>query len=194
MEKTTETTEPIKKVSALKAEKFKENPFLEAKAYDLAKNSKTKRVTNKEGGVLVHPTTGEITANIAGFWVAEEVDSSKFVKLFVNGVKAFSNLTTAGAKTFEYVYYEIQRNIGKDKIYLNHNVITEDSKLRKATFYKGLSELIEKKFLAPTTLTGWYWINPDFVFNGDRLSFVKTYIKKKAEDTQIQLFLEEGEE
>ena len=33
-------------------------------------------------------------------------------------------------------------------------------------------------FVAPTEAVAWYWLNPDFLWNGDRLAFVKTYIKK----------------
>jgi hypothetical protein len=29
-----------------------------------------------------------------------------------------------------------------------------------------------------TPITGWYWINPDFVWNGDRLAFVKEYYRE----------------
>lgn len=41
---------------------------------------------------------GEIISNVAGFWESEEVDSAKFIKLFVNGVKAFAELSNAGAR------------------------------------------------------------------------------------------------
>ena len=48
--------------------------------------------------MLVMGETGEIVNPVAGFWQSQEVDSAKFVKLFVNGVKAFRELTNAGAR------------------------------------------------------------------------------------------------
>ena len=39
-----------------------------------------------------------------------------------------------------------------------------------------MKELVEKNFIAETMIQNYYFINPDFMFNGDRLSFVKSYI------------------
>ena len=41
---------------------------------------------------------------MAGFWHAEEVDNAKFIKLYVNGVKAFKDLKGPGTKVFELMY------------------------------------------------------------------------------------------
>jgi len=40
-----------------------------------------------------------------------------------------------------------------------------------------MTNLIEKKFIAESQIQSLYFINPDFIFNGDRLSLVKTFIK-----------------
>ena len=61
--------------------------------------TKTRRVTNKRGDMmLVNSNTGEIQTQIAGFWEAEEVDSTKFVKLFIRGVKALKRTHRRGYK------------------------------------------------------------------------------------------------
>lgn len=39
-----------------------------------------------------------------------------------------------------------------------------------------MKELANKGFIAETTVQNSYFINPDYIFNGDRLSFVKSYI------------------
>jgi len=58
---------------------YDKNPFM------VDVDTKTKRVLNKRGDMmLVNSNDGEITSKIAGFWEAEEVDATKFVKLFVN--------------------------------------------------------------------------------------------------------------
>jgi len=141
--------------------------------------SKTKRITNKRGDMMITSRdTGEIINPIAGFWHAEEVDNTRFIKLYLSGVKGFAELSNAGVKVFSLLYDEMQKNINKDKVYLSFSNIDEALQISQATFTRGMKELINKKFLAPTLSVGWYWLNPDYVWNGDRLAFVKQYYKK----------------
>ena len=157
------------------------NPFMPGAAVQ----TKTRRVTNKRGDMmLVNAGTGEIQAPIAGFWEAEEVDSTKFIKLFVNGVKALAELTNAGTRVFELLYSEMQNNIGKDQIYLSYSGLDKNlTSISRSTFSRGLAELIDKKFIAAMPAVGWYWVNPDFIWNGDRLAFVKEFRKQAAKPT-----------
>lgn len=158
---------------------YKKNPFVGAGMV----KSKTRRLTNQKGDMMVVGETGEIIAPAAGFWQAQEVDAAKFVKLYVNGVRAFTELTNAGTKVFELLYLEVQKNIGKDRVYLSFAALDESAKLSQATFTRGMKELIEKKFVAPTEAIAWYWLNPDFMWNGDRLAFVREYRKKSSANT-----------
>lgn len=154
------------------------NPFI------ISMTTRTKRITNKRGDMmLIDKDTGEIQSSIAGFWEAEEVDSTKFVKLFIQGVKALKELTSAGTKVFEVLYLRVQENIGKDQIYMAFSFVDQAlTPMSNATYKRGLSELIEKSFIAATTNQGWYWLNPSFIWNGDRLTFLKTYTIKKFKD------------
>ncbi|HGM9714308.1 hypothetical protein R5R67_18495 [Acinetobacter sp. OYA S30] len=43
-----------------------------------------------------------------------------------------------------------------------------------------MKELIKKDFIAETTIQNCYFLNPDYIFNGDRLSFVKSFILKEG--------------
>ena len=158
---------------------YPKNPFL--KGAEVA--TKTRRVTNKRGDMmLVNSNTGEVQTQIAGFWEAEEVDSTKFVKLFVRGVKALKELTGAGTKVFEVLYLRVQENIGKDQIYMAFASVDQAlTPMSYATYKRGMAELTEKGFVAATPSQGMYWLNPDFVWNGDRLAFVKEYRKKQIE-------------
>lgn len=154
-------------------------PVYEASPFCPSVQLKTKRITNKRGDMMLINNSGEIAAPIAGFWESEEVDSTQFIKLYVGGVKALSELTSAGTKVFEIMYQRLQEEIGRDKIYLSWSSIDQHkTPLSESVFRKGLRELIEKRFLAPTVDQCWYWTNPDFVFNGDRLAFVKEYRRK----------------
>lgn len=152
---------------------YDENPFVPSVAV------KRKRITNKRGDMtLINNDNGVIASSIAGFWEVQEVDSSQFLKLFINGVKALKELSSAGTKVFEILYIEMQNNIGKDRVYLSiANVNQEITPISKTIYTRGMRELIDKGFLAASSSMNLYWINPDFLWNGDRLAFVKEYYK-----------------
>ncbi len=158
---------------------YSSNPFLG----DASSNTKQgiKRISDRTGQkMMVVSEHGEIMAP-AGFWQIEEVDRSQFVKLYVNGVKAFKELTGAGTKVFELLYLQIQNGIGKDTVYLSMADVNQSlSPMSKATFMKGMRELLEKGFIAETVRTNQYFINPDYLFNGDRLALVKEFRVKGA--------------
>jgi uncharacterized protein YcaQ len=59
--------------------------------------------------------------------------------------------------------------------------------------FEGLSTLIECGIVARSNRHYKYFVNPLVVFNGDRVTFAKTYIKKQKEKgnkSQLNLFLE----
>jgi hypothetical protein len=177
-----------KQLSRRGAEKHTHNPFISG----AAANTKTgvKRISNRDGNrmLVVSEQTGEIVAP-AGFWQAQEVDKSQFVKLYVNGVKALKDLTGAGTKVFELLYLEVQKNVGKDSVWLNYTMLDQDTvQISRTTFFKGMKELVEKGFIAESTTQSRYFINPDFMWNGDRLAFVKEYRlkRRKADPAQHQ--------
>lgn len=153
---------------------FARNPFVVGGMV----KPKTKRITNKRGDMMIVGETGQVVAPIAGFWQAQEVDAAKFVKLYINGVMAFAELSNAGARVFTVLYMEVQKNIGKDRVYLSFSTLDADAKISQATFTRGMRELMDKGFVAPTEAIAWYWLNPDYLWNGDRLAFVKEYRKK----------------
>lgn len=157
---------------------YESNPFM----VETRLETKTRRVTNKRGDMMLVNATGDVQARIAGFWESQMVDSTKFVKLFVNGVKALAELTNAGTRVFELLYIEMQSNIGKDQVYLTYSGLDKNLKgISRSTFSRGIAELIEKRFIAAMPAVGMYWINPDFVWNGDRLAFVKEFHRAPAQ-------------
>ena len=163
------------------------NPFLK----DAIANTKQggRKISNTDGKrmLVVNEATGEV-AGPAGFWQYEEVDRTKFVKLYINGVKQFKELSNAGTKVFEILYLEVTRNIGKDKVYLSFTALDHNqTPMSEATFNRGLKELVEKNFVASTPAVSWYWLNPDYIWNGDRLAFVKAYQVKPAAKPKAQI-------
>ena len=54
------------------------------------------------------------------------------------------------------------------------------SSLHPVTYRRGLRELLEKEFLFRSPNPGLFFVNIRFMFNGDRLAFVKSYHLKDA--------------
>jgi hypothetical protein len=162
--------------------KYRENPFL------MIASSNTKGGVRKIEGktddrlMVVSEDTGERLGG-AGFFKYQEVDKTQFLKLYINGVKAITELSSAGTKVFEILYRTVQENKDNDKIFMAFDLVDQNIvKIARATFYRGMKELINKNFIAETTVGNCYFINPDYIFNGDRLSFVQSYIKTKTEE------------
>lgn len=183
-EKTTENGQKTRRGVVL----YEENPYISSAAMN-TKQGARKIIQKTEAGetmMVVNSGTGEIVAPSAGFWQTQEVDKTQFVKLYVNGVKAFKDLTGAGTKVFEVLYKEIQKNIGKDRVFLTFpNIDQQESPMSQATFTRGMHELVSKSFIAPTTIQGWFFINPDYIWNGNRLAFVKEYRVKASQPKAI---------
>jgi hypothetical protein len=101
------------------------------------------------------------------------------------GCKQACALSKAGMQIFELVYHQIRENHGHDKIELSQ-YLAHDRGLNDRTFRRGLRELLEKEFLYRSTSDGVFFINIRFMFNGDRLAFVRTY-HLKGYQTELPL-------
>ncbi len=154
--------------------RYSANPFLP----DAATNTKqgTKRLSNKAGDkFMLVSEHGEIVAN-SGFHEIVEVDKTQFVKLYINGVKAFQGLKAAGAKVFELIYRAVQEAPGTDCLHIHFMEIEQGvTPISEATFYRGMRELIDRGFIAESVVPGKYFLNIDYMFNGNRLAFIKEY-------------------
>jgi len=175
-----EKKEKVEQKSRRGLTKYKENPFIMT-ASDHTKGG-VRKISGRAGDrlMIVSEDTGERVGG-AGFFHTQEVDKTQFLKLYVNGVKALTELTSAGTKVFEILYRTIQENKDKDKVFMAFDLVDQEVvKIARATFYRGMRELINKGFIAETTVSSLYFINPDYLFNGDRLSFIKTFILEKT--------------
>ncbi|MCC7390189.1 MAG: hypothetical protein IT431_15635 [Phycisphaerales bacterium] len=148
--------------------------------------TRTKRfhVPGGKGSVIVDHSSGEIKGlGGMGFWWEEEVDSSRFVKLFLDGIKQAADLSKTGMQVFELVYHEMRANPGSDEIKLNQYV-ARDHGINDRTYQRGVRELLEKEFLFRSPSDGVFFVNIRFMFNGDRLAFVRSYHLKGSSRQQ----------
>ncbi len=164
---------------------YRVNPSIPP-ANGLTTRHKRFQVPGGKAAVIVDNTSGELKVGGFALWWQEEVDASRFVKLFLDGIRQAANLSKSGMKIFELVYNQMRENPGNDKIELSQ-YLAHDRGLNERTFRRGLRELLEKEFLYRSTSDGVFFINIRFLFNGDRLAFVRTYHLKKGHQAELPL-------
>lgn len=162
---------------------YRHNPSVPL-ANGLPTRSKRINVPGGKAAVIVDNSTGELKGiGGMGFWWEEEVDTARFVKLFLDGIKQAAGLSKTGIQVFELVYHEMRANPGSDEIKLNQYV-AKDHGINDRTYQRGVRELLEKEFIYRSPSDGVYFVNIRFMFNGDRLAFVKSYHLKGASRQQ----------
>jgi hypothetical protein len=158
---------------------YRTNPSVPA-ANGLPTRNKRFQVPGGKGAVIVDNSTGELKGiGGMGFWWDEAVDPDRFVKLFLDGIKQAAGLSKTGMSVFEVVYLQMRANPGSDEIKLNQYV-AKDHGMSDRTYQRGVRELLEKEFLYRSQSDGLFFVNIRFMFNGDRLAFVRSYHLKGA--------------
>lgn len=165
---------------------YRTNPSVPATAV-MPTRSKRFHVPGGKAAMIVDNSTGEIKGiGGMGFWWEEEVDTTRFVKLFLDGIKQAAGLSKTGIQVFELVYLQMRANPGSDEIKLNQYV-ARDHGMSDRTYQRGVRELLEKEFLYRSPSDGVFFVNIRFMFNGDRLAFVKAYHLKGSAPRQTEL-------
>jgi len=154
---------------------YKENPFTQS----LTVKTRSKTVTiqasdrmNTEYAIVNQDTHEVKSTHIATY---KQVDDDQFVKLFTQNIAMIFDLNQAGRKTLDMIMHVMQRTaISKDEVYIDDNVRADFTemfslKLSKTTMYRGLTELESANIIAKSVKTNIYFLNPNIVFNGDRL-------------------------
>ena len=148
---------------------------------DISRPRKAK-IGNDQRGLIIHEGSGEILGTggaVVYEW--EEVDKERFVKLFLAGVKQAAGLSKAGLAIFEVVYNLVRENPNSDEVKLNLYTASEHIEgINDRTYRRGLRELLDKEFLYRSPSEGVFFVNIRYMFNGDRLAFVKAYHLKGA--------------
>lgn len=124
-----------------------------------------------------------------------KVDGEQFVKLFTANIALTFDLSGAGIKAFSVVLWAVQKcALSKDEVDLDVLMLQEFTeahrenepplKLSQGTFWRGLAELVKAQIIAKTMRQGRYFINPNFIFNGDRIAFTTVIERKKGTDKE----------
>jgi hypothetical protein len=148
---------------------------------------KTKRRYVKSGRSedLISASTGEVVG-VAAIHQVEERDDAEFVKVFAAGVSAAYDLTKTAQRVFQVVLDQYQRTpMSKgfadavNLYWFGDGIEGRAIDMVEKTFQRGLRELLDKKFLYPKDGVS-FWVNPALFFKGDRVMFIKEYVRRKS--------------
>jgi intergrase/recombinase len=186
LQKPAKTRTEEKKLSDF--EKFKVNPFVEKAIEDIqvSRRYKSDSATDKRAVLqAIDPNTGEVLGHTM-FIRQIEVDEDKFAKLYLSQFQAFWDLSKPAIRVFGYILTKMKPKIDRIEFLLDE-CMQYTSYASKAPIYDGLASLINAEIIARGYNEYVYFINPLVAFNGDRVSYVKTYVKKKKESAKNQL-------
>ena len=176
-------------------ERFKTNPFIQDMIVPVRERQVRLSVLGEDNNVVLNQDTGEIRATHLTTY--KKVDGEQFVKLFTQNIALTFDLSAQGLKALNVLIWAVQHTaLSKDEVYLDtharedfleaHKTTKNKDqiiRLSQPTFARGLAELTKAQIIAKTIRQGVYWINPNFVFNGDRIAFT-TIIERKSKSAK----------
>jgi len=184
----------------VKVVRYENNPFFSSDMGSSVpvrgKQVKLSRIGRDEN-VLINQLTGEVGGT--HLTTVKLVDSAQFVKLFTANIALTFDLKAAGIKAFNVLIWIMQHKgierdlVPLDKVSLEAFLSAHDHRIppiafSQPTFWRGLAELEKAQIVAKHVRQGWYFINPNFVFNGDRIAFTTVIQRedgKKNKEEQL---------
>lgn len=167
--------------------KNEDNPFVEKAINDITivKKMRVARTGSDNAIQTVINKDGEITGHTQ-FLQYIEVDEEKFAKVYLSQFSSFWELSKTAIRVFGYILTILKPN--QDIFILRMDKCKEHTKYSQdKSIFEGLSNLIECGIIARAKYENEYYINPLIVFNGSRVTFAKTYVKKRQEKDPKQL-------
>lgn len=159
-----------------KFKKYKKNPY--EPNLIIPQRNKTVAISNEQ--LSLFDQDGVVVSDNAFIGIRNRVDKEKFVKIFKAQIKALFSLSMAGIRVFGYIMDATR--ISESMIFFSKRAC------KKYTGYSstnsvnvGVSELLEKGFIARSEEPNIFFINPAIFFNGDRMTIVNQYIKIGSE-------------
>ena len=161
--------------------KNRENPFLKQTIVNLGKylgmQSKTGQAEEEKAVLKAVDDNGEVLGNTV-FVQNKVVDRETFAKVFYQGFAAFTDMKPSVMKIFQFILGQL--HVNSDKFYIYVEDVIQATGYSKMTIYRGLGDLCEREIIARGRSEVEYFINPMYVFNGSRVTFVNNWINKNA--------------
>jgi len=157
---------------------YAQNPFLGSVHVEVG----SKRIT-VSSGMHIDTKTGEAVEH-SGVHIVRDVERSQFVKLYTREMKRIFELRPTSLKILQYLLAEMQKWPNADSIYLHwfsadRYFQEQDIGVSRASFQRGMLDLLHKNIIAESVEPNRFWLNPAFFWNGDRYRFINEYRMKE---------------
>ena len=170
-------------VKIRETERHHESPFIHEAVIKIDPKKRSVVIGNSEQ-LVVDTQTGEIKG-IGMMHQFREVDREQFVKIYVKELDALFNLTKAGLRVLGYILKSMR--INKDILYLHTKEVAKECGYKSQNqVVRGLIELTQNSVIAKSDQPNLWWINPNIIFNGDRIAFIKEYKIKQPKTINLQ--------
>lgn len=167
-------------------ERFTENPFVKDLVIPLKNKQVQISLLGSDNNIVINQETGEFLGGTSVI-TYKKVDQTQFIKLFTQNIRLAFELTQAGQKALYVLFWVVQGEKGRDLVLLDRYTLETfleshpDLEVSLPTFKRGLGELVKAQILAMNSRKGFYFINPNFMFNGDRVAFTTLLEMDKAQ-------------
>lgn len=171
----------MEKLTIRDFEKNKENPFIkqavEKIEKSVVKKYKNTSGTSKSAILQAVDSEGELVGHTS-FISQIEVDEEQFTKFYLNNFSQFFDLKPSAIKVFGYIMTVLVPK--KDEfVFILEDCLEYTNYKSHKSVHQGLAELLKANIIARGRTEYFYFINPMVAFNGDRITFAKTYVKKQ---------------
>jgi len=161
---------------------FKENPFLCLLGDVIKMSWKTKGIENGVGSIeYVDKDSGDVVSAQENriFRRKEYVDGASFSKIYFTQIKTLFSLSGTALKVYGYIIQKLDGEVNSGKVEFDLKECMDFIELKsRASIYAGLRELIIKGFICKTSMAWIFFVNPLFIFNGNRIVIFNEYIRQ----------------
>lgn len=185
----------MKKDPGVKLRDFKRyayNPFIDDIVY-IKVGKKTVGVSRGSFAVD-HPSGegGRVSVDTAVLHIKKKVDRSQFLKLYTEKIRDIFELGECAIKIFIYLSSILEAN--SDQVIFDiDDCMKVTGYSSKKLIYWALGELTDRRFIARTKKLSMFYVNPAYIFNGDRLVLIEEYVNKDIIDETDKMIEERDE-
>lgn len=171
---------------------YKTNPSIRVGAA-VSTRTRTTQVAKVGKAVLIDDGGNVLGKGSIAFMESTEVDKTQFVKLYVEGLRSITGLSKPGSAVCEIVYEQMQEKPNNDHIVLKY-AFDKDKGITERTYRRGVRDLLEKEILFASQVEGMYFLNILYMFNGNRLHFIKShYLASQTKSANEELGFSRGD-
>lgn len=176
----------------IKQKTYAENPSIKTATLNTKKGCKLIFGHNNEQEIVIkNSQTEEYETAVIDFTTKKIVDRSQFIKVYINAFPVLSDLKNSTKIVYQYILLQVSKEVGRDIFHFSFRdycQLCEQNlsliKVSEKTYYNAIQELLDKEILYKCTSPSLFFINIDYIFNGDRLRFITEFHTRKTNDIE----------